>query len=316
MSRMPKANRSTNSLAAGISALAREEGRNDTRYAGAAVFRITAPEAPTATFYPAAMFLVGAGEKQGTLRNEIFAYNADHYLVVTSPLPMLCKTIASSRQPLLSLGVEIELAMLRELLLEMSEPLSPAGARSFRPVFRAPLPRDLEDAGARLLACLTDERRTRALARQTIREMLFLVLEGPYGDSLRALAEGSVGQLAHVLRHMSKRYEERLSVGELAAMAHMSIPTFHQHFKAMTATSPLQYMKSIRLTQARQMLQAGARVKAVAHDVGYESESQFSREYRRFFGFPPSGEGGAYAPAAPQTSRLQDNYFGRTNTRS
>jgi AraC-like DNA-binding protein len=78
-------------------------------------------------------------------------------------------------------------------------------------------------------------------------------------------------------------------VGALAGMAHMSIPTFHQHFKAVTATSPLQYMKSLRLTRARQMLQAGSKVKSVAHDVGYESESQFSREYRRFFGFPPSG---------------------------
>lgn len=296
MSRMPKANRATNSLAAGIAALARKEGRNSTHYAGAAVFRITAPEAPAATFYPAALILVGAGEKQGTLRNEIFAYNAEHYLVVTSPLPMLCRTIASSRQPLLSLGVEIEPAMLRELLLEMSEPLSPAGVRSFRPVFRAPLLPDLEDAGDRLLACLTDERRTRALARQTIREMLYLVLEGPYGDSLRALAEGSVGQLAPVLRHMSTRYAERLRVGELAEMARMSIPTFHQHFKAMTATSPLQYMKSLRLAHARQMLQAGGRVKAVAHEVGYESESQFSREYRRLFGVPPSGEGGSYVP--------------------
>jgi AraC-like DNA-binding protein len=103
---------------------------------------------------------------------------------------------------------------------------------------------------------------------------------------------------------MSKRYAERLSVGELAEMAHMSIPTFHQHFKAMTATSPLQYMKSLRLTHARQMLQAGARVKAVAHDVGYESESQFSREYRRFFGFPPSGDGGAYVPGVSGRASL------------
>ena len=304
INRMPKSNRATNSLAAGIAALAREEGCNSTRYPGALVFRITAPEAPTATFYPAALILVGAGEKQGTLREEIFAYNPDHYLVVTSPLPMLCRTIASSRQPLLSLGVEIELAMLRELLLETSEPLSPAGARSFRPVFRAPLPRELEDAGARLLSCLTDERRTRALARQTVREMLYLVLEGPYGDSLRALAEGPVGQLAHVLRHMSTRYAERLSVAELAELAHMSVPTFHQHFKTMTATSPLQYMKSLRLTHARQKLQAGGRVKAVAYDVGYESESQFSREYRRFFGVPPSGEGGSYTPSTSGRASL------------
>jgi AraC-like DNA-binding protein len=295
---MPKQIRSRNSLAAGIAALARTEGRTNTHYPGAAVFRIVAPEAPTPTYYPAAMYFVGAGEKQGTLREEVFAYNPDHYLVVTSPLPMLCKTIASSRQPLLSLGVEIELSMLRELLLETGEPLSPE-ARSFQPVFRAPLPRDLEDAAARLLACLTDERRARALARQTVREMLYLVLEGPYGNSLRALAAGPVGQLAHVLRHMSTRYAQRLSVGELAEMAHMSIPTFHQHFKAMTATSPLQYMKSLRLTQARQMLQAGHRVKAVAHDVGYESESQFSREYRRFFGAPPSEESQRSVATAP-----------------
>jgi AraC-like DNA-binding protein len=104
---------------------------------------------------------------------------------------------------------------------------------------------------------------------------------------------------------MSTRYAERLSVAELAELARMSVPTFHQHFKAMTATSPLQYMKSLRLTQARQKLQAGARVKAVAYDVGYESESQFSREYRRFFGLPPSEEGGAVAPGISGVARAE-----------
>ena len=287
---MSKVTPSTNSLAAGIAALAREEGSNSTHYPGALVFRVTAPEVATPTFYPAAFFLVGAGEKRGTLRDQTFVYDPSHYLVVTSPLPMHCQTIASPAKPLLSLGVEIDLAMLRELLAELNEPPAPPASRSFRSVFRAPLPRELEDAGARFLACLTDARRARALARQTVREMLYLVLEGPYGDSLRALAEGPVGQLAHVLRYMTTRYADRLTVGALAEMAHMSIPTFHQHFKTTTATSPLQYMKSLRLTRARQMLQAGGKVKAVAHDVGYESESQFSREYRRFFGFPPSAD--------------------------
>lgn len=296
---MSKIIRSSNSLAAGIAALAREEGGNSTHYPGAVVYRVTAPEVPTPTFYGACLILVGAGEKRGTLRDQTFVYNPSHYLAVTSPLPMLCRTFASPAEPLLSLVVEIDLALLRELMIEINEPPAPPTSRSFQPVFRAPLPRDLEDAGARLLACLTDERRTRALARQTVREMLYLVLEGPYGNSLRALAEGPVGQLAHVLRYMSTRYADRLSVGALAEMAHMSIPTFHQRFKAITATSPLQYMKSLRLTRARQMLQAGGRVKAVAHDVGYESESQFSREYRRFFGFPPS----AGSPERRRTSQ-------------
>ena len=297
---MSKTTLATNSLAAGIDVLARKEGANSTHYPGAWVYRITAPEVPTPTFYGASLILVGAGEKRGTLRDQSFVYNPSNYLAVTSPLPMLCRTIASAAKPLLSLAVEIDLALLRELLIELNEPPAPPSSRSFQTVFRAPLPRDLEDAGARLLACLTDERRTRALARPIVREMLYLVLEGPYGDSLRALAEGPVGQLAHVLRFMTTRYADRLSVGALADMAHMSIPTFHQHFKAVTATSPLQYMKSLRLTRARQMLHAGGRVKSVARDVGYESESQFSREYRRFFGFPPSGSVGVAQPEVPE----------------
>ncbi|WP_437924606.1 AraC family transcriptional regulator [Sorangium sp. So ce291] len=295
---MPRATRASNSLATGIAALASHEGCNRTRYPGVVVYRLTVAEPPTPTLYPSSMILVGAGEKQATLGDKTFAYNAGYYLVVTPPLPMLCRTIASVDEPVLTLQVEIELAVLRELLLEVNELPAPQLARSSRSVFRAPLPRDLEDAGARLLACLTDERRTRALARQTIREMLFLVLDGPCGDSLRALAEGPVSQLAHVLRHMTTRFAERMMIGDLAQMAHMSVPTFHQHFKTITGTSPLQYMKAVRLTRARQLLQAGGMVKTVAHDVGYESVSQFSREYRRFFGSPPS----ASSRAAPRGS--------------
>lgn len=135
---------------------------------------------------------------------------------------------------------------------------------------------------------LGDPRRTRALARQTVRELLFHVLDGPFGDTLRSVAHGPMGRLDHVLRHMNQSYRERLPVEELARLAHMSVPTFHTHFKAVTATSPLQYLKAIRLTRARQLLQAGDAVKSVAHLVGYESESQFSREYRRYFGSAPS----------------------------
>ncbi|WP_434044225.1 AraC family transcriptional regulator N-terminal domain-containing protein [Sorangium cellulosum] len=296
---MSSATRSSNSLAAGIAALARHEGFNSTRHPGVGVYRVTVAEPPTPTLYPSSLILVGAGEKQAILGDKTFAYNAGYYLVVTSPLPMLCRIIASVDEPMLALVVEIELAMLRELLLEESVLPAPQSARSTRSVFRAPLPRDLEDAGSRLLACLTDERRTRALARQTIREMLFLVLDGPYGDPLRELAEGPVSQLAHVLRQMNTRFAERMSVGDLAQLAHMSVPTFHQHFKAMTGSSPLQYTKALRLTRARQMLHAGGMVKAVAHDVGYESESQFSREYRRFFGWPPSADSHASPRARP-----------------
>ena len=285
---MSTASRSSNSLAAGMAALARQEGGNETRYPGVSLYRFTVPEPPTRYVYPSSLVLVGAGRKQVSLGNKTLPYDAGHYLVVTSPMPILCRTIASVDEPVLSMVVEIELALLRQLVLELNPPPAPRLGRSTHTVFSAPLPRDLEDAAARLLACLTDERRTKALARQTIREMLFLVLDGPQGDSLQALAEGPASHLAHVVREMNARFAERMAIVDLAQMAHMSVPTFHQHFKAMTGTSPLQYMKAVRLIRARQMLFGGGMVKTVAQDVGYESESQFSREYRRFFGSPPS----------------------------
>ncbi|HEX6242504.1 MAG TPA: AraC family transcriptional regulator, partial [Polyangiales bacterium] len=249
---------------------------------------ISVSEVPTPTLYQASVILVGAGSKQGTLGDERFTYDARHYLVCTSPVPMLCRTLASPGAPLLSLAVGIELPQLRELLIDLDELPSAKPSRPARSVYRAPLAPELEDAGVRLLECLGDERRTQALARATVREILFHVLAGPFGDSLRALAEGPTSQMAAVLRYMNTRFAQHHSIAALAQMAHMSVPTFHQHFKAMTASSPLQYLKAIRLTRARQMLRAGASVKTVAHDVGYASESQFSREYRRFFGAAPS----------------------------
>jgi AraC-like DNA-binding protein len=276
----------SNSLASGIAALAAREGCNGTLHPGIDVYRLTASEAPTPTLYRASIILVGAGEKRGILGREMFVYNARNYLVVTSPLPMLCQTIAAERSPLLSVVVGVEIDLLRELVLELND--RPEREVAGRCVFTAPLEPALEEVGVRLLGHLADERRTRALARQTVREMLFHVLDGPYGDSLRAVAQGPMGRLSHVLRHMNACYRERLPVEELARLAHMSVPTFHQHFKAVTATSPLQYLKAIRLTRARQLLQSGDAVKSVAHLVGYESESQFSREYRRFFGAAPS----------------------------
>jgi AraC-like DNA-binding protein len=272
-----------NALAPGIMALAPQEGRNETRYPGVTVWRVTSAEAPTPTWYQACLVLVGSGEKHGMLSDETFVYDTDHYLVVTSPLPMVCRTLASREEPVLTLAIGLDLELLRELL---SEEAPPPCAPS--PVFRAPHTPALADAGVRLLSHLGDERRTRLLARQTVREMLVHVLEGPFGDPLRVLARETEHRLGRVLQHMGARYVERLSVPDLARMAHMSVPTFHHHFREMTGTSPLQYLKTMRLTRARQLLHGGRAVKVVARDVGYESVSQFSREYRKLFGTAPS----------------------------
>jgi AraC-like DNA-binding protein len=215
-------------------------------------------------------------------------YDADQMLVVTSPMPMLCRTIASPEKPVLTVVIEIEIPLLRELLVEIDAPPGPPPEAPPPTVFRAPLSPELEAAGARLLSHLADAQRTRVLARPTIREILYLLLETRDGRALRAITEGPSSRFAQVLRYINTNFAARTTITELAEMAGTSVPTFHQRFKAMTSTSPLRYMKDLRLTRARQMLREGGMVKLVAQRVGYESESQFSREYRRFFGEPPS----------------------------
>lgn len=240
--------------------------------------------------YPACVIFVGQGEKRGFLGHETIVYDPEHYLVVLSPLPMACETIASPASPVLTFAVDIDLAVLRELLADLEPDSYLEDAKVARGVFRAELGSELEASALRFMSYLRDDRSTRALARQTLREILFHVLEGPHGGALRSLAhsQGPTSQLTRVMRYIADHYAERLPVEELAKRAHMSVPTFHQHFKAMTSMSPLQYVKGIRLTRAKQMIQGGSSAKDAAHDVGYQSESQFSREFRRFFGVRPS----------------------------
>jgi AraC-like DNA-binding protein len=283
---------SSNSLAPGIAALATAEGCTETRIPGVVVWRMSAARAPTPTLYGASLILVGSGEKRATFADEILTYDTERALVVTSPLPMLCQSLASVARPVLTLVVPIDFGMLRELLVELpprraARTLPPRAVPS-RTAFCLPLSDELEAAGARLLRHLASDRRAALLARQTIREMLILVLETPQGQWLRGAAEGQSARLYHVLREMNDNFTQRMPVERLARLAGMSVPTFHASFKAATNNTPLQYMKALRLTRARQMLSEGIIVKTVARDVGYESESQFSREYRRFFGATPS----------------------------
>jgi AraC-like DNA-binding protein len=280
----------TNSLAPGIAPLAKAEGRNRTRYDGASVFRVSGPETPTPTLYSAAVFLVGAGEKRGFLGDQTFVYDAHNYLVVLSPMPMLCQTFASATDPLLSLALDIELEVLRGLIADVDPDTYGENATPPLGAFGGRLTPEIEEAAARLLAALAEDSSARVLARQTVREIFFHMLRGPDGNALRNLAHahGPTSQITRVLRFIADHYAERLPVEDLAKLAHMSVPTFHQHFKAMTSTSPLQYVKAMRLTRARQLLQGGSTAKGAAQEVGYESLSQFSREFRRFFDFTPS----------------------------
>jgi AraC-like DNA-binding protein len=220
----------------------------------------------------------------------VFTYDAHNYLVLSVPLPFECETEASPKEPMLAVSIKVNLSVLAELLMKMdgahrtNTPAMPQG------IYSTKLDGKLSEAAVRLLECLGDPVEARILGPQLVREITYRVLCGRQGSALRAAAalHSRFGQVNRALQRIHAEYARDFSVEDLADIAGMSPSAFHQNFKALTSTSPLQYLKTIRLHKARMlMVYEGLRAGVAAERVGYESSSQFSREFKRLFGTSP-----------------------------
>ena len=243
--------------------------------------------------------LVASGVKRLSVGRTVHEYGAGDYLVVSVDLPVTGQfTDATPDEPALGFGLELRPEVVAELMLH-------AGAS-----FREPAPREgappavavgraserVLDAAVRMLRLLDHPRDIPVLAPMIERELLWLVMSGDQGATVRqlGLADSSLTRVRHVVRWIRERYAEPVRVEDLAQLAHMSTSTFHRTFQAVTAMSPIQYQKRIRLQEARLRLMAHpGDVTGTAYAVGYESPSQFSREYRRQFGASPSQDAAA-----------------------
>lgn len=269
-------------------ARAPRDGLHDTVLPGLRLIRADAPALPVPAIYEPGLVLVLQGRKQAWVGNQVVTYDALNCLVV--PVTMLPRgqvVQASADEPYLCLRLRCETQTLAELLADVEAPLPDTVAAGLHV---APVTAPLLDAAVRLLRLLDEPRDLKALAPLVQREILYRVLTGPLGPRLRALAraDGMTRRLNRVIEHMTQRFAEPLSIAVLADLAHMSPSTLHLRFKQLTALSPLQFQKALRLQQARRLMLAdGLDAASAAHRVGYESASQFSREYRRFFGAPP-----------------------------
>lgn len=241
--------------------------------------------------YEPSIVIVGQGRKRGYLGDEVYTYDAYNYLVLSVPLPFECECQAEPGAPFLGLSVGVDSALLGELLLDMDEPGPTVNVP--RGIYSTPLTAELLDAGVRLLECLRRPVEGKVLGRQVIREIVFRVLQGGQGGALRALAarQGGFNQIARILKRLHTDYSAAWDVETLASEAGMSVSAFHHHFKTVTSTSPLQYLKNVRLHKARLLMaQDGFNASMAATRVGYASPSQFSREFKRFFGTSPLEE--------------------------
>ena len=284
-----------NKLASLLSSLAEREGQTETGIPGVSLYRKSAPEESQPVVYDPCIVIIGQGQKRGYLGDRQFTYDANQYLVISVPMPFMCEVKqASVDQPFLALALSVDVSLIGELLMTMSQDQVPVVLDSMPDAVGAePLSDAILTPAVQLLKSLESPLDASVLGPQYVREITYRILLGPLGPALKAtvLQNSRFHHIAKVMKYLHGHYGENCSIENLARMANMSQSSLHHHFKAVTTASPVQYLKSIRLHKARALLLQGEHNASSAADhVGYSSNSQFSREYKRFFGVAPSAD--------------------------
>lgn len=278
-------------LVAALAEMTPHEGPNTTFLKNVTLVRISEHRARVPLLYDQSMCLAAQGHKVCHLPHAELTYGEKDLLVIPTVVPVEIDLCPEDGVPLLSLTLSIDLTTIQELLTQMKgvagfdeQQLSPPG------LYLEPLTEEIVDATARLLDVLRTQEQAEVLGPGIIRELHYYLLRGAQGHQLAAAACGdtSYARISRVLRRIHDDYAKPLDVAELAGLANMSQRAFYSHFKAVTSLAPVQYVKKIRLEKARKSIAVlGAGVGAAARSVGYESPSQFSREFKRHFGYAP-----------------------------
>jgi len=262
------------------------DGAHSTAIDGLTLYRLSSPSEPVPCVYEPSLCIVAQGRKRVILGDEIYIYDPARFLLASVALPVAGEVIgATPEAPYLSLRISLDPATVGDLMLDngLEAPTSRALA-----VSRVEPP--LFDAVGRLVGLLETPEEIGVLAPLILREIVYRLLVGEQGGQLRQIAvgDGQARRIVRAIHWLKGHFAEPLRIEELARRVSMSTSALHHHFKAVTAMSPLQYQKQLRLREARRLLLVeGLDAAAAGYRVGYESASQFSREYRRLFGRPP-----------------------------
>lgn len=277
------------------------EGFLPTRLPDVVLMRMDQHRPLAPTVYEPCILIVAQGRKVGSLGGSRHVYDAEHCLVLAVPLPFESETIGSSEEPFLGIAIRIKQSVVTELLVQMDS--IPAATDYAGGIPGVQVDMDVLATAVRLAETLPDAERARVLGPGIVRELIYLLLRTPGGGALAGFALGNEHRwrIGRIIARMHNDYAFNFDVPMLAREAGMSASTFHARFKAVTGVTPLHYQKLIRLHKARDlMVNSGASAQTAAIEVGYESASQFSREFRRLFGGSPG------AVAAVLRARLEE----------
>jgi AraC-like DNA-binding protein len=254
------------------------------------LFRRDEPTEPISGMYEPSICMVAQGAKRVLLGDDTYVYDAHHYLITSVHLPTVVQIITASREkPYLGLRLKLDRREISQLMVDSNLP-PPRAQQSSRGMATGDVTLPLLTTFQRLIDLLGEQQDIPILAPIIQREIIYRLLVGDQGERLRQITStGSQShQIARAIDWLKGNFTQPLRIDNLAAQASMSSSTFHHHFRSMTALSPLQFQKQLRLREARRLMLAERMDAATAaFQVGYESPSQFSREYNRLFGAPP-----------------------------
>lgn len=283
-----------NRLKQAVRAYARRHANGDglavTPVPGLRMMCLEAPAGDLHSVYRPLVCFVLQGAKRMTVGSEERVFHAGQSVIVAADMPVVGRIVEASQDtPYLAIAVELEMALLREVAAQIGDTAT-SRASSMQTLFAADSEKAMLDCASRLMQLLDRPDAAPILRPGIIRELHYWLLSGPHGSALQTLADpdGYAGRLASAIAILRADYRSRLPVERLAAAAAMSLTAFHKHFKMMTSLTPGQYQKRLRLIEARRlMLDEGFSASNAAFEVGYESVSQFTREYGRLFKAPP-----------------------------
>jgi len=267
------------------------DGTFATGLPGVTLIRCASPTLPMPVIYEPTVCFVAQGRKRAALGERVFHYDPASYLLATVGLPVMGAVVeASASAPYLCMQLDLDAALLGELALQHPRPLTTAidGAAGLSLGTMTPT---LLEAATRLLTLLDAPQDIAALAPLALRELLYRLISGEQGEVFHQMARTDTrqAQIARAILWLRANYRDPSRIETLADVAGMSRSAFHAHFKAVTAMSPLDFRAQLRMQEARRlMVGEGMDAASAGHRVGYESPSQFSREYARLFGLPPA----------------------------